>query len=459
MTKENLNIGILIINKKNNAIGYSQSKGFFMIKESFSLKELSSDTLWFSNLPRNIEKDKNIKSIDFFGNSLSYFFNYEGLKITPKTKELTLIKMYDFIFSIVKNGITQFSDKELEKINNSVERKRISDRIKILTLSDSYVEFLLGINNKTKETDKINLKNKNVLIKGVYSLDSYKDETKNNIIFNKLKINEIDRKKLTVYSNKKNKVKILTLDSDNIKSVESKILYKNNCYEWYALKEKNQLMVEKILKRDDLLFIKIELRIKNEELKVDLPNIYKILNRKEIIVTKEELIWYVSLDWFNIEIQEYGVLKQEERKKLNKIRNIEKERDYYKSEMIYDKFNEYETFLKKLKKENIFNFDFNTNVFSYSFNEELSLNKLQNFIHCSNYLQIVFLNDNFLLNEWIKSQLIMKNLKIVKDLSLKEIEVVSFDYKSITIAIEDNEKEDLRIHLERLDVNYPAILL
>lgn len=459
MTKENLNIGILIINKKNNAIGYSQSKGFFMVKESFSLKDLSPDTLWFSNLPKNVAKNKNIKPIDFFGNSLSYFFNYEGLKITPKTKELTLIKMYDFVFSIVKNAITQFSDRELEKINSSVERKRISDRLKILRLSDSYVEFLLGINNKIKETDKVTFKNNNFLIKGVYSLDLYKDETKNNIIFNKLKINEIDKEKLKVYSNKKNKIQILTLDSDNIKSIENKILYKNNCYEWYTLKEKKPSTVEKILKRKDLLFIKIELRIKNEELKSDLPNIYKRLNIKEIIITKEELIWYVNLNWFNIEIQEYAVLKTEERKKLNQIRNIEKERDYYKSEMLYDKFNECEVFLKKLKKEDILNFNFNTNVFNHSINKELTLNKLQNFIHCSNYLQIVFLNDNFLLNEWIKSQLIIKNLKIVKDLSLKEIEVVSFDYKSITIAVEDNEKENLRVYLERLEVNYPAILL
>ena len=47
----------------------------------------------------------------------------------------------------------------------------------------------------------------------------------------------------------------------------------------------------------------------------------------------------------------------------------------------------------------------------------------------------------------------------MRDLSLREYDIIEYDHESITIGIEKGQEKELRKHLERLELFYPAELL
>jgi hypothetical protein len=206
------------------------------------------------------------------------------------------------------------------------------------------------------------------------------------------------------------------------------------------------------------MFLKIKIEVKNE-VKADLPKILLRLNLKEIIVTKEEYDWYLSQNWFLVKIDSCVLLKPETLESLRITNNKKRLLLKAKEEMDYKNYELRKEELSILNKKNGKVYSFKTDDFKQTIDEEIKIYQSVSNIIPFNYLQILILNDNFLLNEWIKSQLIVNTLNVVRDLSLREYDVIEYDHKSITIGIEEGQEKELRKNLERLELFYPAELL
>ena len=440
-----MEIGVLLVDGRNRVMGYSKQEGFFR-KESFSIKNsedyISSNTIWFSNLKETKPKKKNIKTSNYFGVELESLFLDKGYTLSKKNKKHVLRLMTESLAKVVYNFIDLNKNVKLEKINTKEKAIRVKKRFESILFSESYKEAL----------QSLGLKNENIL-----SITKYNDETKNNELT--LPFKEKENNHRSNYSNKAKKIKINTLTLDSFSSLKNINLYSINNYKWYNLSNiKDKETIKSLLNRSDLVFLKINIEVKNE-VKNDLPKILSKLNFKEIIVTKEEYNWYLSQNWFYIKIISGVLLKPDTLESLritsNKKRLLLKARE----EMDYKNYELRKEELSILNKKNGKIYGFNIDKFKHTIDEEIKIYQSISNIIPFNYLQILILNDNFLLNEWIKSQLIVNTLNIVRDLSLRDYDIIEYDHKSITIGIEKGQEKELRKNLERLNLFYPAELL
>ena len=439
-----MEIGILLVDGRNRVMGYSKQEGFFR-KESFSIKDsedyISSNTIWFSNLKETKPKKKNIKTSGYFGIELESLFLNKGYVLSKKNKKHVLRLMSESLAKIIYNFIDLNKNVELEKINKTEKATRIKKRFESILFSETYKEAL----------QSLGIKEENIL-----SITKYNDKTKNNELVHSFKKENNHREN---YSNKSKRIKINTLTLNSFSGLRNINLHSINNYKWYNISNlKDKKTIDTLLNRSDLMFLKIKIEVKNE-VKNDLPKILLRLNFKEIIVTKEEYDWYLLQNWFSIKIISCVLLKPETleslRIKSNKKRLLLKA----KEEMDYKNYELRKEELSILNKKNGKVYAFKIEDFKQTIDEEIKLYQSVSNIIPFNYLQILILNDNFLLNEWIKSQLIVSTLKIVRDLSLREYDIIEYDHESISIGIEKGQEKELRKHLERLELFYPAELL
>lgn len=439
-----MEIGILLVDGRNRVMGYSKQEGFFR-KESFSIKDsedyISSNTIWFSNLKETKPKKKNIKTSGYFGVELESLFLDKGYKLSKKNRKHVLRLMTESLAKIIYNFIDLNKNVELERINTTEKATRIKKRFESILFSESYKEAL----------QSLGLKNENIL-----STTKYNDKTKNNELVHRFKKENSHRKN---YSNKSNKIKINTLTLNYFSNLRNINFYSISNYKWYNLSNiRDKKTIDALLNRSDLMFLKIKIEVKNE-VKDDLPKILSRLNLKKIIVTKEEYNWYLSQNWFFIKIDSCVLLKPEALESLRITSNKKRLLLKAKEEMDYKNYELRKEELSILNKKNGKVYGFKIDDFKQTIDEEIKIYQSVSNIIPFNYLQILILNDNFLLNEWIKSQLIVNTLNIVRDLSLREYDIIEYDYKSITIGIEKGQEKELRKNLERLELFYPAELL
>tara|TARA_Y100001960_G_scaffold321323_1_gene395791 strand:+ start:18051 stop:19370 length:1320 start_codon:yes stop_codon:yes gene_type:complete len=439
-----MEIGILLVDGRNRVMGYSKQEGFFR-KESFSIKDsedyISSNTIWFSNLKETKPKKKNIKTSGYFGVELESLFLDKGYILSKKNRKHVLRLMTESLSKIIYNFIDLNKNIELEKINTTEKGTRIKKRFESILFSESYKEAL----------QSLGLKNENIL-----SITKYNDKTRNNELTHRFKKEYSHREN---YSNKSKKIKINTLTLNSFSSLRNINLYSISNYKWYNLSNiRDKKTISALLNRSDLMFLKIKLEVK-AEVKDDLPKILSRLNLKEIIVTKEEYNWYLSQNWFFIKIDSCVLLKPEALESLRITSNKKRLLIKAKEEMDYKNYELRKEELSILNKKNGKVYGFKIDDFKQTIDEEIKIYQSVSNIIPFNYLQILILNDNFLLNEWIKSQLIVNTLNIVRDLSLREYDIIEYDHKSITIGIENGQEKELRKNLERLELFYPAELL
>lgn len=423
-----IKIGVLISNNENKVIGYSFEKGFFICKELFFEKDfyknnLSDDTIWFSNIKEENIRNRNIKSNDFFDIKITDIILHYGLsnvKIgnSPNFK-IILKKLFDFLNIFVENHISSFKKSSLEKVNPKSIIKREDKRTVDFLNAKTYKELLLSIKNDYDEKLITNIihreqKKYNILPFWFYNEKTYidNDNSKINSIIDSKKL---VKEEMQVLNKKTSFVKIDTFNLEALNEIEEKDFFNiknykiSNLGSSFNIDKKNK----DILKIEEVLFYLIKI--------TKAPNIriFKNLLNTNQWVSKKELEFYLTND-FSLSI------------------------DY-----ICER--------EKSKTEPLFNF--NTVALDDAITPDIRNSHYHQVIHLHNYLQIIEISDNNILNKWIKSSLKSKTMKIIALLEKSDIEVIEYNYNYIKISYNVNEKERLREKLESLKINYPSLIL
>lgn len=423
-----IKIGILISNNENKVIGYSLEKGFFICKGLFFEPDFYENnhlenTIWFSNISKKQINNKYIKANDYFDIKLTEMLVYYGIsnvKIgnTPNFK-IILKKLYDIISVFVENHISAFKKNDIEKVNPKAVLVREEKRKKDLYNSDSYVDLLtLTKNEFNKEliTNIIEYKNKKYSVSPFYFYNDeiYKDTSKNKIkaILENESLNKNDK---TVLNRKSKESVIKTLNINSILDLGEKSFLPLKNYKVsglgssYDVDKKNK----DILKIDEVLFYLVKIK------KTPKIRIFKNLIDVNLWVSKKELEFYLNND-FSLSIE---YICEEERGNFKPLFN-------YSGVSIQD-----------------------------AINEDMKTSSFHQFVHLSNYLQIIKSNDNNILNKWIISNIKTNTLNLIIALEKSEIEIVEYDYDFIKISYNEKDKDRIRNILEHNKINYPSDLL
>jgi len=423
-----IKIGVLISNNENKVIGYSFEKGFFICKglffqEDFHKNNLDNETIWFSNIKSNNIKHINVKSNDFFGIKITDMIIHYGLyniKIGNQPNfKIILKKLCDMLLPYVENYLEAFKKTSIEKVNPRAIITREDKRIKSFLIAKSYKSLLLTIKNEYNDklvTNIIKENNKSYKIIPFlfYNEKAYIDKNKSeiNAIINSKSITDKER---MVLNKKTSEVILKTVDFNALRHIGEKDFlsikdYKiSNLGNAYNLDIKNK----EILKIEEVLFYLIKI--------TKTPNIriFKNLTNTTQWVSKKELEFYLTND-FSISI-----------------------------EYICEKRNEV---IEPL-------FIFNVIALKDAINKDFEKSHYNQIIHSYNYLQIIELSDNNILNKWIKSAIKSKTMETIHILEKSDIEIVEYDYDYIKISYNHNEKERLRTILEQFGLNYPSVIL
>lgn len=471
--KKNSNVGVIIANTEGVFLGYSEKEGFFRSKESFfSLKaqeSLDKNTIWFSNLPLKEIKVQNIKSSSYLDVEIEDILSYLGYSMNQKTIKMVMRKYHDFILMFINNLLVQFKDTNLENSNNSVLVKRKAMREEIILKSKTYKEALLLIGKtlSSRLSVEVNKNNKieNQFVKEIYDIKRYHETNNKNNLINDIIVNKLKKEERTVINKTRSfEYKLLTLNEKSLLQLPELTFFSQDNYEIVDLEQrlKERKDYKKVIAEDNYLFFHVKIR--TTELVHDSSNkvSFKILGKldnKEAIMSMEEYLHYCSSNFLKVKLLKGYRLKESVKKNWYSLSSKLDLVEEYKHNQDIVKYNNTIKQIKEIKENIGFHFSFDSSLFSWTLTEEQRLNKLQNHIHTFNYLQIILLNDNFLLNEWIKSQLLCQNIKLVENFLKLGITVSSYDYKSITLNIDVEEKEEVRKILERINVAYPASLL
>ncbi len=471
--KKNSNVGVIIANAEGSFFGYSEKEGFFVSKESFfslnTQKSLASDIVWFTNQPQKNIKRKNIKSTDYLGVDVEEILSYLGYSLNKKTLKMVLRKYHDFMLMFVNNIFNQFKNTKLESSNQSVAKKRHADREKIFLNAKTYRMALIKIGETFPETFKIEVEEnkKNVLYspKDVYSISKYNEFKKKNQMIDSLLVNKLKEEERKVINKTHSfEYTLLTLNSDRLLSLPDKLFFSQDDYEIVDVESrlKENKDYKNVIAGDSYLFFHVAIKAADGQEKFKNAASFKVLeklNKKEAIMSMEEYLYFCSSDFLKVKIIKGYRLKQ---KLMNQRNDYKKTRENLSKHNLNRNINKYNNTFKKMEEIKLkmgFHFQFGLQLFKQTMTEEQHINKLQNHIHTFNYLQIILLNDNFLLNEWIKSQLLYKNIELIEKLLKNGITVSSYDYKSITLNIDYEQKEEVRRLLEKNNMTYPASLL
>lgn len=468
--KRNSNVGVIIANAEGSFFGYSEKQGFFVSKESFfslkSQEELDDEVVWFTNQPLSKIQKQNIKACDYLDVDIEEILSYLGYSLNQKTLKMVLRKYHDFMLMFVDNILTQFKNTQLEAINSTVAAKRERDRNEILFRETTYKNALLAIGETFKETFTMDSgeRDSRIPVKEVYDIERFKESSNKNNIINSIIVNQLkDEDRVVVNKTRSFEYTLLTLNESKLKKLPKKIFFSKNDYEIIdvAAKLKENKDYKKVITGGTYLFFHVKIKSERDN-EIENKASFKVLeklNQKEAIVTVDEYLQLCSSIFLKVKILKGYKLKTEQLKLRNEYEKQRVLLKQYKDSQNITEYNNTSLFLRKIKKEMGSHFLFELPLLSFTMSEEIRLNRLQNYVHSFNYLQIVLLNDNFLLNEWIKSQLLYQNISLVEEFLKIGITVSSYDYKSITLNIDYEEKEIVRELLEKRNMVYPAGLL
>lgn len=430
----NIEIGILISNNEDQIIGYSKKKGFFVCKELFFNEDfyknnIDQNVIWFSNISRAKINIKNIKSNDFFDINITDMISFYGLnniykKNLPDFKTI-LEKFYNFLKIKIDNFSEIFRKIDLEKINKKEVNQRIKNRFNILLEADNYKDALLNIKknyNSSLVTNIVNNENNTkskIIPFNFYNKDLFKDNTQNEDK-NLKKINILENGKLNkdnfkIINKKKFELKLnllninIFLDFNNFEFYEMENYKISSLGDVFDINKKNK----EILKIENILFYYIKV------LKVPKVRIFKNLINKKFWVSKKELEFYILND-FLISI------------------------DYI--------FEENVNILKD-------SFTIQTTGLIESMNENILNSNYHQYIHLYNYLQIIELNDNYILKNSINSFIKSYIMNIILLIEKRNLEIISYDQTSITVSYNEEDKIRIRMFCEEMKIDYPAIII
>lgn len=423
-----IKIGVLISNNENKVIGYSFEKGFFICKglffqEDFHKNNLDNETIWFSNIKEENITHQNVKSNDFFGIKITDMIVHHGLyniKINNQPNfKIILKKIYDMLSPYVENHLEAFKKTEIEKVNPKAIMVREDKRIKSFILAKSYKSLLLSIKDEYNENLITNIINEDeksykVIPHYFYNNNAFRDESTSKIS-SILKSRELHKKEMSVLNRKTSELTLNTMDFKALRSIGEKDFLDIKNYKIsslgnsYNLDKKNK----DILKIEEVLFYLIKIQ-KTPDVRV-----FKSALNTAQWVSKKELEFYLLND-FSISI-----------------------------EYICEKINE------EIKPS----FLFNVVSLQDAVNEHFERSYYHQIIHSYNYLQIIELSDNNILNKWIKSALKSNTMEMIRKLENSDIEVIEYDYDYIKISYDNRDSERLRAILEELEIKYPSVIL
>lgn len=422
-----INIGI-IINKDGVSLGYNLKDGFFMLKEPIFLNgkinpEIPDGTIWFTNIEEKKLKYKNFKSINFFEIPLNQILLFNGMKFNKSTTKFYILKLYDLVNTMLLNSIEIFPRNTIEDVNATAKNNRYKRRLNYILEARTYLDLLnmisndFSINNVT-EIFNINQKSYKLMPHKVFSTNFYKDNNQENAKIKPYFLSKrLNESKKNIRNKKTFEIDVFTLNLKGLSLIKDQKFYSINDYELtdVPVNIDKKILIEK----DDYLMFEIIIKdIDNKSSSIK-SRLMKNLINNNFLVSKSELIFYIN-NGFNIIILSALKIKKE-----HKLKHI---------------------------------FEFETKSLERNLIEPLLTNKYYNMLYSYNYLQIIKKNDNFLLNEWIKSELTGQTLSIIEKLSKKRIEVIEFNEIKIKIAVNHNEKNYTRLILDELELLYSSDL-
>lgn len=463
-----LNIGVIYSGSGSKLLCYTEEKGIFVVDSFLSLS--NENTIWFTNMKKVdlADQDKSIfKDSAYFGVEISEIMQQYGFSLNESNIKFILKKFYDFVNAFINNVFNQFKVHALENGNKTIKIKREVERIQKIKISNSYSELLLliakGVNKSFiletfEHTDFFgSTKTIKVVPNSLFKMSN--NDTKSQSVDEWFKINKLRLNRLSLdAATYPLEITIPTLTLDKIDKFPTVDIYDEREYELVSFEnELNTPSDYDKLFSEDYLFFKI--RIINLQKINDMQNIFKNIARSNFIVSKDLLLRLVKLNLIKVKILEGFVLKETHQKLLHKkaqierrIQKIFKEVDRTEIVSLNDKINLIEKRLPNRKT-------FSTKLLKHSFIDEIKLNKLQTHVYIFNYLQTIRFNDNLLLNEWIKSQLLISNIDITEKMISKGFEVKKINLDSITVSIKFEDKENLRKILMELGLFCPSELL